>query len=290
MNVYGKGGFFSAHVDTPVDAALMIGTVVVCLPSKHTGGVLKVQHKGIKEEFKFADLSGDGGKIQWAAFYSDCVHEILPVQEGHRITVTYNILQELSFDYSYPGTCKSDSFSEGQVVTATKPVILDKIVADISKLSTDKQVFLSGDGSLERFGIFLRHKYTMSALALGHLKGCDQVLYTGLISRGLTCQLQTVLVNDQGPEPPHASWKQMRFIKEWSKETVLIERSNKQGRNCGNITEPGQTDRLYLQSVIIIKLPMSAPKTKNTKSSADKTDFLAQGQVLVLTPVLFLKF
>jgi hypothetical protein len=29
--------------------------------------------------------------IQWAAFYSDCEHEVLEVTSGHRITLTYNL-------------------------------------------------------------------------------------------------------------------------------------------------------------------------------------------------------
>jgi hypothetical protein len=29
--------------------------------------------------------------IQWAAFYSDCEHEVLEVTQGYRITLTYNL-------------------------------------------------------------------------------------------------------------------------------------------------------------------------------------------------------
>jgi hypothetical protein len=35
--------------------------------------------------------------VQWAAFYSDCEHEVLEVTAGHRITLTYNL-------YLSPGT------------------------------------------------------------------------------------------------------------------------------------------------------------------------------------------
>jgi hypothetical protein len=35
LNVYGKGGFFKPHVDTPVHPSLMVGTLVVCLPTPH---------------------------------------------------------------------------------------------------------------------------------------------------------------------------------------------------------------------------------------------------------------
>jgi hypothetical protein len=29
--------------------------------------------------------------IEWAAFYSDCEHEVHEVQSGHRVTLTYNL-------------------------------------------------------------------------------------------------------------------------------------------------------------------------------------------------------
>lgn len=40
------------------------------------------------------ELAGNAA-IQWAAFYSDCEHEVLEVTEGHRITLTYNLYHTL---------------------------------------------------------------------------------------------------------------------------------------------------------------------------------------------------
>jgi hypothetical protein len=62
---------------------------VVCLPSPHEGGVLLVRHKGQAVEFDWGSMGSS--RIQWAAFYSDCEHEITRVSEGHRITLTYNL-------------------------------------------------------------------------------------------------------------------------------------------------------------------------------------------------------
>lgn len=46
-------------------------------------------HKGHDSVF---DWSGDNAnEIKWAAFYSDCEHEVLEVKSGHRITLTYNL-------------------------------------------------------------------------------------------------------------------------------------------------------------------------------------------------------
>lgn len=33
----------------------------------------------------------DPAAVKWAAFYSDCEHEVLEVTSGHRITLTYNL-------------------------------------------------------------------------------------------------------------------------------------------------------------------------------------------------------
>jgi hypothetical protein len=33
-------------------------------------------------------------RFKWAAFYSDCIHEVKPVAEGHRVTLTYSILKK----------------------------------------------------------------------------------------------------------------------------------------------------------------------------------------------------
>jgi hypothetical protein len=35
--------------------------------------------------------SKSANSIQWAAFFSDCEHEVLEVKQGHRITLTYNL-------------------------------------------------------------------------------------------------------------------------------------------------------------------------------------------------------
>jgi len=43
--VYGKGQFFLPHQDSEKDDA-MIGTLVVSLPSSHTGGELVIEHNG----------------------------------------------------------------------------------------------------------------------------------------------------------------------------------------------------------------------------------------------------
>lgn len=48
-----------------------------------------MQHGGQAVEFDWSPQSS--ATIQWAAFYSDCEHEIKTITHGDRITLTYNL-------------------------------------------------------------------------------------------------------------------------------------------------------------------------------------------------------
>lgn len=50
---------------------------------------MRVTHAGHSKYFDWSNA--DATTIQWAAFYSDCEHEVLEVTSGHRITLTYNL-------------------------------------------------------------------------------------------------------------------------------------------------------------------------------------------------------
>lgn len=113
LNVYsGPDGRFKKHVDTPRSPE-QFGSLVVCLPVEHkgmyafikadvfrieahavsAGGQLVVRYGGKDVVFDCSQeaSSGQAPKIRWAAFYSDCEHEVLPVTSGHRVTLTYNL-------------------------------------------------------------------------------------------------------------------------------------------------------------------------------------------------------
>ena len=42
-------------------------------------------------EMHFDWASENPSAIKWAAFFSDCEHEVFEVIEGHRVTLTYNL-------------------------------------------------------------------------------------------------------------------------------------------------------------------------------------------------------
>ena len=92
MNIYTcPTGCFKAHVDTPCGGN-MFGSLVVCLPSQFTGGSLVTRHQGQEVAYDWSSPTNDPVQnIQWAAFFSDVEHEILPVTNGYRVTLTYNL-------------------------------------------------------------------------------------------------------------------------------------------------------------------------------------------------------
>jgi 2OG-Fe(II) oxygenase superfamily len=84
--VYGKGQFFLPHQDSEKDDT-MIGTLVVSLPSSHTGGELVIEHND-----KTVVYQASATEVSVAAFYADCRHEVKPVRTGYRVTFTCNLL------------------------------------------------------------------------------------------------------------------------------------------------------------------------------------------------------
>lgn len=92
LNVYGSGSFFKAHKDTP-RGENMFGSLVLVLPVPHKGGELVLRQNGNEWKYDSSALTSQDGTptISYVAFYGDIEHEVLPVECGHRITLTYNL-------------------------------------------------------------------------------------------------------------------------------------------------------------------------------------------------------
>ena len=82
--VYDQGSFFVSHRDTEKSSG-MFATLVVVLPSVSTGGELIVRHKGRAVSL---DLQCDEpSEATFCLLYADCLHEVLPVTSGCRLTL-----------------------------------------------------------------------------------------------------------------------------------------------------------------------------------------------------------
>jgi hypothetical protein len=90
--LYKPGGFFKPHRNTE-KAAGMFGTLIVQLLSEFTRGdlVLVVRHAG-KEIMVKMRQEGSASYCLIAAYYSDCEHEITPVETGYRLALVYSLL------------------------------------------------------------------------------------------------------------------------------------------------------------------------------------------------------
>ena len=151
--VYEPNQFFLAHQDSEKDDA-MVGTLVVTLPSSYSGGELMVGHN---EEWKA--YRGAKTTLSLVAFYADCQHEVLKVQSGYRITLTYNLL--LHGDTSRPDG------EEGKL--AELATLLREHFA------TPAPRYLYGPPAEvpNRLVYLLDHEYTPRALDWARLKGAD---------------------------------------------------------------------------------------------------------------------
>lgn len=150
--IYGKGQFFLPHQDSEKHDD-MIATLVVWLPSAHTGGELVVDDGGTDRIFH-----SPHNELTLIAFYADRRHEVKPVRSGHRITLTFNLM------LTEPPTSNADVGQAAQVSRHlaehfTEPVPHGRDGDDVHEPI--------------RLAFLLDHEYTQVGLQSGRFKGAD---------------------------------------------------------------------------------------------------------------------
>ncbi|KAJ3129566.1 hypothetical protein HK098_001042 [Nowakowskiella sp. JEL0407] len=180
MNVYEKDGFFKSHVDTP-RGSNMIGSLVVALPISHTGGKLIVRQDGMEQGYSFEPIYGRK-TLSWAAFYSDCEHEILPVTSGLRVTLTFNLL-----------TCTIQPTQGLQIATNPYFNLLSKLFKN--------RDFMEHGGEIA-FGLKFDYPFdrgdNFRNLPLDQLKGVDLQIHLATEQLRLQTKLNAVYYVDKG--------------------------------------------------------------------------------------------
>ncbi len=130
----------------------MVGTLVVSLPSAHTGGELVIDHAGQSNAYRASKE-----ELTFVAFYADCRHQVTPVRSGYRVTLTFNLLSaaETPAPEADPATelvhCLTEHFT-----TPATPRYGSRDLGPPNRL-----VFL------------LDHEYTQRGLNWRRLKGAD---------------------------------------------------------------------------------------------------------------------
>lgn len=151
--IYDKGSHFVSHRDTE-KAPGMFATLIITLPSVHAGGELVVRHKG--REVRLDMRCDDPSEAAFAAFYADCVHEVLPVTSGCRMVLVYNLLR--------PGKGRTPQPPNHEKEQAGVEALLQRWCA--GKTAPD-------DDTPEKLVLLLEHAYTSAELSFPALKGAD---------------------------------------------------------------------------------------------------------------------
>ncbi|MDD2705794.1 MAG: 2OG-Fe(II) oxygenase, partial [Acidocella sp.] len=166
--VYAGGSFFVNHRDSEKIPG-MFATLIIELPSLHTGGDLVIRHAG--REARVESRPNEPSEAAFAAFYADCVHEVLPVTSGCRLTLVYNLSR----------------YGRG---TQPVPPIYTAEQARLCGLLGDwsEQKKRPEDASPEKVIYLLEHSYTLETLSFAALKGADAARASTLLAAAGTAQ------------------------------------------------------------------------------------------------------
>ncbi len=147
--LYEKGSFFLSHQDgEKLDR--MVATLVIVLPSEHEGGELVIRHEGTQQTFDFGGIENQYA-TQFAAFYADCEHEILPVKQGFRLSLIYNLTLRKT---------------EEIIKAPTSGRHIEKIAKLFQEWKPTE--------TINKLAITLSHQYTEKGLTFDALKGIDR--------------------------------------------------------------------------------------------------------------------
>ncbi|KAL8834797.1 MAG: hypothetical protein Q9170_003593 [Blastenia crenularia] len=150
--LYEESALFKPHKDTEREPG-MIGTLVICLPSIYTGGIVVATHRG---QSKVLEAESPSLFHSYNAWFTDVTHEVKPVASGYRFVLTYNLVN------ASRGPTPSASLN----ISSTR-----KLQATLRswKRNIDQSDF---PGALI---YLLDHKYANADLRLQALKGLDRV-------------------------------------------------------------------------------------------------------------------
>jgi predicted 2-oxoglutarate/Fe(II)-dependent dioxygenase YbiX len=180
--IYDRGSFFVPHRDTE-KASGMFATLVLALPSVSEGGELIVRHNG--REVCLDLRCEEPSDVAFAAFYADCVHEVLPVTAGYRLVLVYNLVRH------GPGGLPEAPNYDGQQ---------EAVAALLKQWAAAPR---SGeDDDPEKLIYPLQHAYTPAELGFETLKGADAgiapVVVAAAEQAGCEVHLALITVEESG--------------------------------------------------------------------------------------------
>lgn len=160
MLLYEKGSFFRCHRDKG-HKPHVFGALVLQLPSVYQGGFLNIWSPSSPCESPVTyDMSRNGcctNNLHYAAFYSDCPHNVMELTEGNRAVIVFDLAVK-------PGLSIPPQPANRHVAT---------------ELAVRMNQFWSTPQTADKFSIVLVHDYCYSRLrdeGIGALKGKDRAV------------------------------------------------------------------------------------------------------------------
>ncbi|KAL8669092.1 MAG: hypothetical protein Q9168_006301 [Polycauliona sp. 1 TL-2023] len=148
MLLYEEGAMFKPHQDTEKVPG-MFGTLIVCLPSEHTGGAVCLRHGSKSKRFDSSGHSAFGAS--YLTWYADVIHEIEPIKTGYRWVLAYNLINQS------PDTPRSAS----------------ALAAELGQFTEALTRWQNLENEPHYLAYPLNHQYTNRDLKLACLKGDD---------------------------------------------------------------------------------------------------------------------
>ncbi len=241
--VYEEGSFFLPHQDgEKIDG--MVATLSIVLPAEHEGGELIVRHDGWEQEITF-DEAASGYGLCYAAFYADCEHEILPIQSGYRLCLTYNLVLATG---------------------GRKKNLLAPCHSGVAEALEEALGAFETSEDMSKMVVVLEHQYTRHGLTLDALKGVDraraEALFLAAEQTGFAAHLALLTrwefgSADGGPSGPNGGHEMCEVI-DYSQ--TLDSWSDREGKRV----QLGKIDALDREIII---------KQTFRESEADQEDF-----------------
>jgi predicted 2-oxoglutarate/Fe(II)-dependent dioxygenase YbiX len=189
--IYDAGSFFVSHRDTEKEPG-MFATLVLALPSTSSGGELVVRHR--EREARLDLANDDPSEMTFAAFYADCVHEVLPITAGCRATLVYNLIRQGKGDTPRPPNYERETA---------------RAAALLQEWRNSKTA--PGDGGPQKVVYPLEHAYSLAELDFAKLKGADAagaaVLGSAAPQAGCDLHLALVSIEESGSAEYNGSYR-----------------------------------------------------------------------------------
>lgn len=168
--LYRPGDMFRAHVDSEKQPR-MFATLVLQLPSECSGALLIVKHGGVEKQIDLSsgrefDDDEDPIPFRYAAFFTDCVHEVTALQYGVRVALLYNLVRDKR---------RSNRLRNSDADTATPKTDLE-VVRRLKDCAGQWSDSVRSEPTPLRLMLPLQHRYTPRDISFANLKGADAAM------------------------------------------------------------------------------------------------------------------